>query len=213
MLDVILDYKKGKGAFKDEYKSIMDNYWLNQILRKYKPEIAKLCGLEAAEIALDKIKSIINEDRSQFNYIWISTIEDHPQKTFPDRYEIQLVDFVRDMYELANPSDLREEVKKLSNEDHSIFKRIAVHIINYHYEDLKDLFWNWVDNPLGELFLKHEIYELLDKRCSSFSDKEIDKVLGWIDNKDFHWREEIKKERQKKERLEAHGKENGLQHC
>ncbi len=66
------------------------------------------------------------------------------------------------MFEIANPYDIKDDVKNLLYEEHSIFKRIAIHIINHHYKDLKDLFWNWeIDNPLNEKFLKHELYELL----------------------------------------------------
>ncbi|MGH7800441.1 MAG: hypothetical protein ACREOW_07395 [Thermodesulfobacteriota bacterium] len=213
LLEVILDYDKIGRGLGDEYKSIeyisiMENYWLHDTLKKYKKDIYELCGLEAVEVALTKIKSILKEDPSEFNYIWIPTIENHPQRSFPDRYEIQLVDFVRDYFELANTEDIRQIVKDLLNEDHPIFKRIAIHAINFHYSELNDLFWNWKVNPLSETFLKHELYELLKKNCSTFSNEQLDKVLEWIDSKDFHLKVDIEKDR--KERLEAYGKRGWL---
>jgi len=217
LLDVILDYRKIKKKpplFGEketyEYTSTMDEYWLKEAFKKYKPQIAKLCGVEAARIAINKIKSIVKEDESQFNNVWIPTIEDHPQTTFPDRYECQLVHFVRDMFELSEPQKIKEEIKNLLKEDYPIFKRIALHIINYHYKDLNELFWSWKGNPLEESQLKHELYELFKSNCSSFSKEQINKVLQWIESKKYYIPEEIKDDKDQVEKLLAYRKKEWL---
>ncbi|GAJ03360.1 unnamed protein product, partial [marine sediment metagenome] len=120
LLDVILAYQKGNKEITDEYTSVMDDYWLNEALKRHEPAIAKLCGIEAAKIAINKIKSIVNEDKSQFNNIWITTIEDHPQTSFPDQYECQLVHFVRDMFEHSESVKINEDINNLLKEEHSI---------------------------------------------------------------------------------------------
>jgi len=216
LLDVILDYRKIKKKpplFGEketyEYTSTMDEYW-QEAFKKYKPQIAKLCGVEAARIAINKIKSIIKEDESQFNNVRIPTIEDHPQTTFPDRYECQLVHFVRDMFELSEPQKIKEEIKNLLKEDYPIFKRIALHIINYHYKDLNELFWSWKGNPLEESQLKHELYELFKSNCSSFSKEQINKVLQWIESKKYYIPEEIKDDKDLVEKLLAYRKKEWL---
>jgi hypothetical protein len=198
LLDIILSYKKieEKSDFDDkktyEYTSIMEEYWLNEALKKHKQKIAKLCSIDAARIAIGKIKKILEKDISQFNNIWIPTIEDHPQTNFPDRYECLLVHFVRDMFELSEPQKIKEEIENLLKEDHPIFKRIAIHIINYHYKDLNELFWQWEGNPLEDKSLKHELYELFKNNCSDFTKEQIYKVLNWIESKNYYIPEEIK---------------------
>lgn len=197
LLDIILSYKKEeKLYFEDkktyEYTSIMDEYWLNEALKKHKQKIAELCGIDAARIAISKIKKIVEEDISQFNNIWIPTIEDNPEADFPDSYECQLVHFVRDMFELSEPQKIKEEIENLLKEDHPIFKRIAIHTINYHYKDLNELFWQWEGNPLEDELLKHELYELFKNNCSVFSKEQIYKVLNWIESKNYYISEEIK---------------------
>jgi hypothetical protein len=171
---------------------IMNEYWLNEALKKYKQKIAKLCGIDAARIAIGKIKKILEEDISQFNNTWIPTIEDRPQTSFPDRYECQLVRFVRDMFKFSEPQKIKEEIGKLLKEEHPIFKRIAIHIINYHYKDLNELFWQWEGNPLEDESLKHELYELFKNNCSIFTKEQIYKVLNWIESKNYYIPEEIK---------------------
>jgi len=198
LLDIILSYKKieKKSYFEDkktyEYTSIMKEYWLNEALKKHKQKIAELCSIKAARIAIGKIKKILEEDISKFHNIWIPTIEGHPQTNFPDRYEYQLVHFVRDMFELSEPQKIKEEIENLLKEDHPIFKRIAIHTINYHYKYLNELFWQWKGNPLEDELLKHELYELLKNNCSVFTKEQITKVLNWIESKNYYIPEEIK---------------------
>ena len=210
LLDVILDYQRVDNEPSNEYKSIMDEYWLSEALKKHKPEIAKLCGIEAADAALKKIKAITQEDNSQFNNVWIPTIEDHPQNSFPDRYECQLVHFVRDMFELSQPGQIREKIEELLKEEHPIFKRIAIHTINYHYKGLNDLFWDWTGNPLNESWLKHEIYELLKSNCSLFKEKQIEQILEWIESKEYYIPDKFKDDEERKEKIKALGKREWL---
>jgi hypothetical protein len=210
LLGVILDYNKVEGGITDKYTSVIDNYWLNEALKIHKLKISELCGIEAAKVALEKMRNIINEDDSQFNSVWIPAIEDHPQTSFPDRYECQLVHFVRDMYERSNPSDIKEEISSLLKKEHPIFKRIAIHIINYHYDELHELFWNWKGNPLDEHWLKHELYELLKAKCISFSKEQIRKVLGWIESKEYYIPDEIKEDNEQVEKRIAYRKREWL---
>lgn len=203
LMNVVLDYQENDKEIPDKYSSVMDDFWLNKALKTHKPAIAKLCGIEAAEIALNKIITITNEDKSQFDNIWIPAIEDHPQTHFSDRYECQLVYFVRDMFELTEANRTETKINNLLREEHPILKRIALHTINYHYKDLNQLFWNWINNPLNESMLKHELYNLLKVNCSSFSKEQIKKVMVWIESKDYKERNEKILAYRKKEWLSA----------
>ena len=181
LVDVMLDYRKIDDQLGDKYFPVMDPYWLAETLKEHKPNIARLCGIEAAQKGVNKMKRILSEDNTRFHNSLISTIENHPQIHFPERYEVQLVQFVRDMYEYYPTSvEIKGYVKSMLLEDHPIFKRIAFHLINKHYDALSDLFWKYEGNPL-EVLLTHEIYELLKDHCRNFSSEEIDKILDWIE--------------------------------
>ncbi len=186
LLNVLLDFKK---VSDHEFVSIMDKFWLNKTLEDNKPAIAKFCAIDAAKIALNKISKILNDDESEFDYFAIPTIEDHPQSMFPEEiYEFQLVYFVRDMLSSVNYSEeLRTCTEKLAASKHRIFKRIAIFIINLHYDELNDIFWNWDDNPLDDINLRHDVYRLFKSNYSKFDDdnKKIESVLEWIDNKKY----------------------------
>lgn len=210
LLDVMLEYKETEGGLADKYVSVMNEYWLNEALKKHKPAIAKLCSVKAAEVALNKMLAITNKDESQFNNVSIPTIEEHPQSRFTERYQCQLVHFVRDMFESTMPSQIKEKTDELLKREHPIFKRIALHTINHHYESLKDLFWGWKENPLDESLVKHELYELLKANGSSFSKKQIKNVLMWIESKNYYIPHEIKKDKDRVEKTLAHRKKEWL---
>lgn len=208
LMDVIFEYQEADSEVLDRYSSVMGKFWFNSLLKKCKPAIAKLCGTEAAGIAISKMRIITEEgSASRFNRIWIPTIEDHQQTTFTDRYECQMVHFVRDMFERSEPDQIKAKINNLINEEHPIFKRIAVHTINYHYSDLNELFWNWKENPLDEDELKHELWELLNDNCSSFTKKDIEKVMRWIESKDYYVPVELRDDNGRKEPLAYQKKE------
>lgn len=209
LLDVILHYRKSDGKSSREYLSVMDQYYLKEILDKNKEGIADVCAIEAAKVAISKMRGILAEDKSQFNYIWIPAIEDHEQTHFPDRYEYQLVHFLRDMLEAANPKEADAIVKDMLNDEHDIFKRLAFHLINHYYEDLSHLLWDISYNPLDSLTM-HEFYELFKAHCKKFDKEQIRKALEWIENQDLLMPEDIKNNPEKKASYEAYYKKEWL---
>lgn len=197
LLNIIFDYKKPEdNKIHDEYSSLMDKYWLNQTLKKYKSDIAKLCAGEAAKVAINKIKTILSENERQFNNIWIPAIEDNPQNNFSDRYECQLVFFVRDMLDYLQPEIVEPILKELIKEKHPIFKRIAIHIINRKFDALQHLLFKWQSNPLDEIDLKHELFELCKINSKKFTKQQIESLINWIESLKIS--KEIKPERREK---------------
>ncbi|MCK4241164.1 MAG: hypothetical protein KAX30_06040, partial [Candidatus Atribacteria bacterium] len=102
------------------------------------------------------------------------------------------------------------KIEELLKEEHPIFKRIAIHTINYYYKGLNDLFWDLTGNPLNERGLKHEIYELLKSNCLSFNDKQIEQILEWIESKEYYIPDEFKDDEEQKEKIKAYSKRKWL---
>jgi hypothetical protein len=192
LVEIILRYRKVEAKYSDRYTPLIEKYWLKEALSKYKPEIAKLCSIEAAEVGIDKIQSITKEDELEFSFVYLPSIEDHEQIMFPDRYECQLVHFVRDMLQYSQPIQAQGIVEDIIKKEHSIFKRIAFYVINYHYKEINNLFWDWHGNPLEEKWCRHEVYELLKANCTKFSSLQINQLLEWIENKEYYIPEEHK---------------------
>jgi hypothetical protein len=179
LIDTILHYKKGEKSGSDKFEPVLDKYWLQKALKRHKESIAKLCGIDAVKIAIDKMKAVIAKNDHAFHYMWIPTIEDHPQTRFTDKYECQLVHLVRDILTFLKPNAIKSIVEGFLKEEHPIFRRIAFHLINVHYTELKDIFWE-LDNPLNDSEAEHEIYELMKNNCSNFDEIQIKTIIQWV---------------------------------
>jgi len=189
LLSIVIDYDIREQNGQKEFVPVMDNYWLNELIEKNKAAIAKLFPLQAAGIVLDKIEQIISADKGQFNAIWIPAVEDHPQNRFPTRYQNILVRAARDFLDSAadkEPQKTKSLLQDLLDKEHPIFPRIALHIISTHWPDYSDLFWPLLKSELlTNVFLKHELYELLKNNHAQFSERELDNILNWIETREY----------------------------
>jgi len=188
LLRVIFDYEiQDKGKSYQEREPLLEKYWLNSLLEKYSKSIVEMIDIAGLEILISIIKQVIEEDEAAFNNVWIASIEDHPQNSFPERYDNQLISFTRDLLEYLDANKVKSFVEKLLDTVHPIFKRLAFHTINNKYDELKEFFWNWFDaykDTINTTF-KHELYKLLEDNNSKFSEDEFEKLIAWIENLDY----------------------------
>ncbi len=182
LLDIIFEYYQPKERTFEDYTGRIEPFWLNKILSKNKMGIAQLCSHDAAQVALDRANEICERDPSQFNNVWISAIESKDDNYMKDRYDRQIIDFIRDMLEQCEINKLNEIVHELIHRDHPIFNRIAIQIINKHYAELNEIFWNLDYNPLGKYQLKHECQVLLNSHNLGFSDEHNSQLIKWIED-------------------------------
>jgi len=205
LLVIILTYRKEIKGLTDEYKPIVEEHILKDFLNKNIKDLTSLCGKKASLICINKIGEILKKDKHEFDIYSIWTIKDEKKRRSTDSYKYQIVKIVRNIYEQLNPETIKEDIFNLLNKKHSIFKRLAIHIINHHYKKLYDLFWQtWQDNnPLDDYQLKPEIYELFKNNCTLFDKEQIMIIINWIKTKDY--KEETKKAKayRKREWLET----------
>ena len=158
---------------------MLNNSDMISVMEKQGPAIVKLCGIEAVNIALKQIHNIIAEDVSAFTMT--QRIEAAPSEELLG-YDELLVHFTCSLLRLAESDNIAETVEDLLQKPHDIFRRIALHAITHHYQDLKQLFWKWQGNPLEDTLLKPELYRLLQTNCQAFDESEIEQILQWIES-------------------------------
>ena len=176
--------------------SVMDEYWLRDALNTHGEAISELCGVETAQIAIAQIRDIIGQAPHWFNFI--QRVEGGISKDSDRNYAELLVSFTSTLFRSAEPNRIMESVEGLLREPHDILRRIALNVITHHYMDLKHLFWKWRENPLEDVKLKPELYQLIQTNCCIFDKFELDQVLDWIESAqyivsadDFETREKI----------------------
>jgi len=184
LLDILFDFEKTSTPTFEQYPSVLGQYYLSVVLEKYSEKIIRLCELEAIDITLQKIDSIVADDQRQFYEVWIPSIKNEDE--FKERYDSQLIHFIWKGFKILGPIKIKKRINELLKKEHPIFKRIAICAIDENFNDLQDLFWEWGVNPLDEYHLKRELYEFLNNHCQDFSQKELKKIVNWIETKSYH---------------------------
>ncbi|AVP62905.1 hypothetical protein C3B64_00990 [Clostridium botulinum] len=184
LLDNILEINPNDNRY--SYGKI-DIYWLQQILNKNKDTMGIKYPFDAANIGLDKIQSIIKNDKDSYICYLINHIDsiENDDDGLGITYEKELINFTRDMLQYCSSKEIREKIKEMINSNYAIYRRLAIHIIRYHYEKSNDIFWGLEKNPLEDYESKYEIYRLLEDKSKIFNNDEIDKILYWIENKTY----------------------------
>lgn len=189
--------------------SPLDLYWIDQMLQQSGAGIARLCGLEATNIGLDKLRTLASEDPSRLSGLWVRTLIVEPISPHPE-YPDVLLHFVVSMLRFSDANLVREAIGNLWREEHPLFRRIALHALNDHYSDLQDLFGNLMENPLNEMDAHNEVYEILESNAGSFSREEIGRILSWIETAEYYVPEENANDETRRGEIDAYQKRNWL---
>jgi hypothetical protein len=186
LMDYVWQFKESKKDFlKEEYISILTPYKLKRLMEKNRKLIAEKIKEFGVELSENIIRGIINKDDSRFNLFRIPHITNDSQNEFPDRYEIQLIYFLRECLLYTSIEQLKQKIIIYIRDQHPIFRRLAICCIDKRYGELCDVFWAINDNPLEYHFIKHELYPFFQHHAKEFDTKEIERITGWIESKNY----------------------------
>ena len=163
-----------------DIRPVMDGYWLEIALKAQAQAIANLCGIEAAQIALEKIRAIAVANRFVLDFI--ERVESDLSHLSHPNYAELIVSFTSALFRFAEPDSIEQTVQVLLQDTHAIIRRIAVKAITDHYSNLKHLFWGWEGNPFDEIELKPEMYQLIQTNSNTFDEGEMEQILQWIES-------------------------------
>ena len=167
-------------AIEPDIRTVMNDYWIEDALKRHGHVIANLCGITAADIALVQIRKIA--DANRFKVDFIERVESDLSHLSHPNYAELIVSFTSALFRFAEPDSMEQTVQVLLQDPHAIIRRIAIKAITDHYSNLKHLFWIWEGNPLDEIELKPEMYELIQTNSHAFSESEMEQILQWIES-------------------------------
>ena len=162
-----------------DLRTLMDDYWIEDALKRHGHAIANLCGVAAADIALVQIRKIANANR--FKVDFIERVESDLSHLSHPNYAELMVGFTSALFRFAEPDSIEQTVQVLLQDPHAIIRRIAIKAITDHYSNLKHLFWIWEGNPLDDVKLEPEITELIEIYNHTFDENEMEQILQWIE--------------------------------
>ncbi|MXV74626.1 hypothetical protein F4Z99_10135 [Candidatus Poribacteria bacterium] len=152
---------------------------LRDALKEHGESIAQLCGIHAANVALEQIRIVIAGGVTSFDRIQLVRTE--PSDAHRESYAELLVGFVSRVLQFAQPTIIAQILEDLLQVPQTIIRRIALTAVTHHYGDLKQMFWEWKGNPLEEVSLKPELYQLIQTNCTEFKESEIEQILDWVE--------------------------------
>ena len=162
-----------------DLRTLMDDYWMEDALKRHGHAIADLCGIAAADIALVQIRKIA--DANRFKVDFIERVESDLSHLSHPNYAELIVSFTSTLFRFAEPDSIEQAIQDLLQHPHAIIRRIAVKAVADHYSNLKHLFWGWEGNPLGDVKLEPEITELIKTHNHTFDGNEMEQILKWIE--------------------------------
>lgn len=162
-----------------DIRPVMDDYWLETALKTHTQAIADLCGIEATQIALEKIRTIAVANRFVLDFI--ERVESDLSHLSHPNYAELVVSFTSALFRFAKPDSIEQTVQVLLQDPHAIIRRIAFKAITDHYSNLKHLFWMWQGNLLDDVKLEPEITELIETHNHTFNENEMEQILQWIE--------------------------------
>ena len=182
---VILDYDLKDRSYPD-YEAKINDSQLFDLIRKVQKRIIENYSEITLRVVIEIINKILISDPVAFNYWKVATIEDSSQLSFHDRYQVQLVQLIREILIVYNLEECEQIVVGWLKNEHNIFRRVAIYLINKRYVEFKHHFWNLVDNPIDDDDCMHELYQLFSEHSKEFSADEVSRILDWIEKADYY---------------------------
>ena len=163
-----------------EPTSVVDSYWLADLVKNSTPGFGAKAGAEAAEILLERLRETFGGSRSHRSWIWRPAIEDHEQNRPFYKTENIFVDGLRNVVLGWFDKDIdsaRPFVQRLLQDDLEVARRIGIHILNERWSILRDLFPDLITPEFFDSSQLHEVHVLLSTRFSEFDRPIQDKTL------------------------------------
>jgi len=206
VLDVLLNYKliSYEGVDFNDFVSIMDEFWFNEMISKYSNDFYDICGIDLLYKIENKILDLIKKKNMEFSIAQVVTIEDSDQN-LNQSYEINMIRLIRDLLIYLDVNEIKSDLLRFLKSEHSIFRRLVIYLINVKYSELDYLIWSYSGNPINDIEIKHELWELFSNNSKLFEAR-IMTVINWIESNEYYIAEEIKENKEMVKKIIAYKK-------
>ena len=167
-------------------KTVVDDYWLEQILNKHIPTFVEKTAEETAVIFIKRLKQIFASEKSyDRSNLKRPAIEDHPQNhrwAGPVNHFVEALRNVLSQWVVQNSQAAHAYIDKLKDDKTGIIRRIVLHTLNHNWAILKDTYNDLVSIELFQDEYLHEMYELIRTRFPEMNQEQRDATLQAIRN-------------------------------
>jgi hypothetical protein len=169
-----------------ELVTVIEDYWLKQIIDTYAKELGSKVGLTAVKIFENSLRAIFSDERRGYgSTLWRPAIEANKQNMDFRAAENRFVEGTRDSIEgwiETDPSKAIQYLKNALKDEAEIIRRIAIHTTTEHFELLRGAFEAAIEPGLFSSGHRHELYRLLQERFAVLSDGGKTAVISSLRN-------------------------------
>ncbi|WP_440224960.1 hypothetical protein ACQQ2N_06895 [Dokdonella sp. MW10] len=160
-------------------KTLVEEYWLGEILSAHSQRIGEVCGKPAVEILIGRVASLFQDQPLSASWLVRAAVENNPQNLSRHDAKDALIDALRDTATSATSrvADMISEM--LTSESEMVF-RIGLHVARVRWDAAVD---GIADLIRIEWFVgggRHELYLLIRDRFQDFPPALRTKVLELI---------------------------------
>lgn len=167
------------GSNYPKYTPLFDPYMIGPEIKKWNSDLCRICGIDGLKVLLQKLDQVKKDSELSF---FASVDEADNQNRYQDKYSAKLVFSIIDYSLVLSTIELQQVVGELLSSEFYIDKRIAFHLIDKRYNELKQLYWSYPSNPMDEYASYPEIFRLLKNNSENFSEDELRRTISNIDD-------------------------------
>jgi hypothetical protein len=165
---------------KSDYQLPIYEFWLFREFKEMIPALAQLLGNEAILLFENIFLPFKKNQQNFFNTILIENVDYSYKEPYTNKSFYALVNSTT-QFLLSTNENITDILKKWVNSEVVILRRIAIYAIAKKHELHKNIFWTLKYNPFNHSGLNIEIAQFIRMNLDKFSDREIKKMVTWIE--------------------------------
>lgn len=176
--------KPGYDGMEEEPKTVVEDYWLKQLINNHSGMLGIKIGKPTAEIFLKRIREVYGKgNRDKYSYLHRPAIEEHKQNHDWAGPDNRFIEGLRDVLLSWIGADViaaRPFVAALLHDETEIVRRIGIYALAQRWEALRDIYVSVLGPQLFAAGHLHELYGLLKTRFDSMEEGEKEQTIEAI---------------------------------
>lgn len=168
--------EKDRGGGRKKPVSVIEDYWLRELIKHHAGTFGVKAGREAAQIFCNRIRNVFGAEFGDLpTYLSRPAVEDHPQNHSWDKVVNAIVEGLRDVllsWVDNEPEGATTFIEEILRDENEMVRRIAIYVLGQRWSVLKNLYNSIISSQLFDSRNIHELYQLLKERFAEFSESD-----------------------------------------
>lgn len=168
--------EKGLGKGHQRPESLVDDYWLKDLISKHAAKLGCVAGKAGATLFLERTKEVYSQDLDRSaSWLLRPAIEKHEQNHAWDGITNIVIDGLRDVllsWAEIDEIPAKEFVSGLLEDEAQIVGRIAIHVVDEKFAAFRDVIPSFLTRAFSDFGHLHETYRLLQSHFHEFTPDE-----------------------------------------